>query len=369
MSTKDYLAQLRAPVWLMMCGIFLAHESSADDTLKVAVTRVEQRELIEEVPLTGTVSSPKISVLSSEVAGLVSSVHVDAGDQVSAGDLLLELDSELSAIDRDSARAAARGARAAWEETKKRLEDAQALVAQKNIAASEVRALEAQVEIDNASWQAADAEARRQAAEFQRHHLNAPFSGVVSRKLVEVGEWLAPGAEVVELVATNNLRIDFQVPQRFYPRINNDTAIQLGFDAYPEQTFQGRVHRKVPLSDNSARTFLLRVLVDETERPALIPGMSVRATLNLLVDGEGIVAPRDALLRYPDGRVSVWIVEDVNPSDKTAKVREQQVTLGLAFNNLIEIRSGLEVGQQVVVRGNESLQANQTVTLDNLTDE
>ena len=65
MSTKDYLAHLRAPVWLMMCGIFLAHESSADDTLKVAVTRVEQRELIEEVPLTGTVSSPKISVLSS----------------------------------------------------------------------------------------------------------------------------------------------------------------------------------------------------------------------------------------------------------------------------------------------------------------
>lgn len=369
MLTKNYLAHLRAPVWLMVCGIFLTHESYADDTLKVAVTRVEQRKLIEEVPLTGTVSSPQISVLSSEVAGLVSKVHVDAGDQVSTGDLLLELDSELSAIDRDSARAAARGARAAWEETKKRLGDAQALVAQKNIAASEVRALEAQVEVDNASWQAADAEARRQAAEFQRHHLNAPFSGTVSRKLAEVGEWLAPGAEVVELVATKDLRIDFQVPQRFYPRINNDTAIQLGFDAYPEQTFQGRVHRKVPLSDNSARTFLLRVLLDEVQQPELIPGMSVRATLNLLDDREGIVAPRDALLRYPDGRVSVWITENIDQSNKTATVREQQVSLGLAFNDVIEIRSGLAVGQQVVVRGNESLRAGQTVTLDNLTDE
>ena len=366
MLNKKYLAHLCSPLWLLMYGVVLAQELRADTAIKVTAATVERRELIEEVPLTGTVSSPRISVLSTEVAGLINKVHVDAGDRVDAGDLLIELDNTLSAIDRDSARAAARGARAAWEETEKRLADAQTLVAQQNIAASEVRALQAQAEIDEAAWQAADAEARRQQAEFQRHRLSAPFSATVSRKLADVGEWLAPGAEVVELVATEGLRVDFQVPQRFYPRIHDQTAIQITIDAYPEQTFAGRVHRKVPLSDNSARTFLLRVLLDEAQQPELIPGMSARAVLNLVVDDAGIVAPRDALLRYPDGRVSVWVVETAG--DKS-RVREQQVSLGLAFNHLVEIRSGLEVGQQVVVRGNEALRADQAVTLENATDE
>ncbi len=111
---------------------------------------------------------------------------------------------------------------------------------------------------------------------------------------------------------------------------------------------------------------MLRVLLDEAQQPELIPGMSARAVLNLVVDDAGIVAPRDALLRYPDGRVSVWVVETTG--DKS-RVREQQVSLGLAFNHLVEIRSGLEVGQQVVVRGNEALRADQAVTLENATGE
>jgi membrane fusion protein (multidrug efflux system) len=355
------------PVMLLACAIVSTLKAKAESPFKVEVARVEQRSLIEEIPLNGTVSSPQISLLSTEVEGLISRVHVDAGDQVKAGDVLLELDTELSQIARDRARAAAEGARIAAEESKRRLADAQALVAQNNIAVAEVRGLEAQTRIDAATLRAAEAESRQRAAELSRHRLTAPFAATVSRKLAEVGEWLTPGSEVLELVATDGLRVDFQVPQRFFPRIDESTRIAMRFDAYPEQTIRGHVHRKVPLSDNGARTFLLRVVLDK-EAPALIPGMSVNASLNLSVEGEGIAVSRDALLRYPDGRIGVWLVGQADGSN-TAKVREQLVTTGLTFGDQVEIRSGLVAGQHVVVRGNESLREGQTVVIETSTRE
>jgi RND family efflux transporter MFP subunit len=346
----------------------LAPAALAQEFIKVEVVEIQERELMEEIPLTGTVSSPQISLLSTEVEGLISNLGVDAGDRVKAGDLLLQLDTELSEIDFASARASANGARANWENSKRRLSEAKTLIEQNNIAASEVRGFEAQVSIDAATFEAADADSRRAEAELKRHSIRAPFDGTISRKLAEVGEWLSPGSQVLELVATDKLRIDFQIPQRFYPRINENTRLALSFDGYPGQNFVARVQRTVPLSSSSARTFLLRAQLDDTPdtetAPLIIPGMSANAVLKLSVDGNGITAPRDALLRYPDGRVSIWVINNYNATDKTAEVHEQQVTPGLAFGEQIEIRSGLEAGQQVVTRGNEALRAGQKVLIE-----
>lgn len=362
MLSTLYSRTIVRPVWLLVGGWLMVSAAQADSPIKVEVAEVQQRSLVEEAPLTGTVSSPKISLLSAEVTGLISRVRVDAGDRVKAGDVLLELDDELGKIERDSARANAAGARAAWEETKRRLADAETLAQQQNIAASDVRSLEARVRIDAATLQTAEAELRRREAELRRHQLTAPFPATVSRKLAEVGEWLTPGEEVLELVAVEDLRVDFQVPQRFFPRIDENSHVMMRFDAYPEQDFRGHVYRKVPLSDNGARTFLLRIILDD-EVPPLIPGMSVNATLNLTVDGDGIAVSRDALLRYPDGRIGVWLADETDSSSAT-KVREQLVTTGLTFGDQVEVRSGLEVGQRVVVRGNESLREGQSVVIE-----
>lgn len=354
------------PSFILAC-LTLAPTALAQEFIKVEVVEVQERDLVEEIPLTGTVTSPQIALLSTEVEGLISNLSVDAGNQVKAGDLLLQLDTELSEIDLASARASAKGARANWENSKRRLSEAKTLVEQNNIAASEVLGLEAQANIDAATFEAADAEARRQEAELKRHRITAPFDGTISRKLAEVGEWLSPGSQVLELVATQNLRIDFQVPQRFYPRINERTRLVVQFDGYPNQNFTAQVLSRVPLSSNSARTFLLRARLVDESAPLIIPGMSTNAVLQLSVDGTGITAPRDALLRYPDGRVSVWVIDQHNAADKTAEVVEQQVTTGLAFGTDIEIRSGLTSGQRVVTRGNEALRAGQKVMIEKLT--
>lgn len=355
----------KVPALIIICllGWSATGIALAQSPIRVETTIAQERDLVNEVPLTGSVSSSRIALLSTQVAGLIAELHVDAGDRVRRGDAILELDRELSEIALDSAEASAARAKESLADSQRRLQEAERLETQNNIAASEVRSLEAQVRIDAAALRAAQAEVRRREAELARHRLNAPFDGTVSRKLAEVGEWLSPGTEIVELVGTEQLRMDFQVPQRFYPDIDGTTRLAIQFDAHPGRTFSARVHRKVPLSSQDARTFLLRAVLENDAAPLLIPGMSISASLQLALGRRGVVIPRDALFRYPDGRVSVWTVTDRNAESNRAKAREQLVDTGLSFAGMVEIRSGLEAGQQVITRGNETLRDEQPVQI------
>ena len=88
--------------------------------------------------------------------------------------------------------------------------------------------------------------------------------------------------------------------------------------------------------------------------------MSARATIGLRTGTQGLVVSRDALLRQPDGRITVWLVE---PNGSAHRVRERRVEIGISFDGLTEIRSGLKRGDRVVVRGNESMVEGQSVEL------
>jgi multidrug efflux pump subunit AcrA (membrane-fusion protein) len=111
------------------------------------------------------------------------------------------------------------------------------------------------------------------------------------------------------------------------------------------------------VSDPNARTFLVRVRLDNGDG-RYAPGMSARATLRLDTGRMGLVVHRDALIRYPDGRITVWVADGAGAE---RSVREQRVRTGLRFGDHVEVTEGLEAGMPVVVRGNETLQDGQTV--------
>jgi multidrug efflux pump subunit AcrA (membrane-fusion protein) len=111
------------------------------------------------------------------------------------------------------------------------------------------------------------------------------------------------------------------------------------------------------VSDPGARTFLLRV---EPAQPdaMMVPGMSASGELSLDTGRRALVVPRDAIIKYADGRVIVWVLQSANDGDV---VVERPVITGLAFDGLVEVRSGLEAGARVVIKGNEALLAGQRV--------
>mgnify|MGYP003630781391 CR=1 FL=1 len=334
---------------------------SAQEEKAAAVTTAITREqdIQRVLNLTGTVTAAQAARLSVATSGLVTAMYVDAGSKVKAGDLLLELDPELAQLQLDSAKAQVEQVGSALKDARRRLEEAQRLIPQRSIAESVVRDIEAEVASDQAALHQAEADAGYRQGILQRHQLRAPFAGVVSSKLTETGEWINPGQAVFDLVAVDDVRLDFPVSEDYLAEIRTDTPVTFSLNANPGQSYPGRVATVVPVTDPGARTFLLRVLAQNPAQK-MLPGMSVRASLKLATGRRGLVVPRDAIIRFPDGRVVVWVI-DSGEGGPTA--REQPVSMGLAFDSLVEIRDGLAAGAMVVTTGNETLQNGQRVAL------
>lgn len=325
----------------------------------VLVSPAERVTLFEEVPLTGTVVSPRIAELSTEVSGIVAAMKVEIGDRVQAGDEILSLNSELESLTLAAARANTDRAEWALKDAKRRLKDARALGKVQSLSASEIESLAAEVRIDGAELARSQAEEQREAARPKRHSLNAPFSGIINRKLVEQGEWIQPGQAVVELVALDGLRVDFQVPQSVYPKLDKNSGLQIKLNAAPGENIAGKIEAIIPVTDPVSRTFLLRAALIES-KIKMAPGMSASAILRLDTRKQGVVVHRDALIRYPDGRITVWVV--IQDGDQTL-VTEHPVQTGLTFNGKVAVSGGLEPSTLVVVQGNESLRDRQKVVV------
>jgi RND family efflux transporter MFP subunit len=333
--------------------------AAADRSPLVIVNSAQSDTVIKQVPLTGTVTSARIAQLSSEISGLVEKVNVEVGDIIQTGAVLIELDREIEELTLEALRAATAQAQAELADAKRRYQDAKRLRQQKSISENELRLLEAEVEVDAATLKQKRAEERRQQARVDRHTLRAPFSGVISERRTETGEWIEPGTPVITLIAVDDLRIEMRVPQEFYNRIDRNSRVRVTLDALPEREFEGVIDAIVPVSDASSRTFLIHVRIDAGDA-VVTPGMSAHGQLRLSTGREGVVISRDAILRYPDGRVTVWVI---NPGSEPPTVAEKRVTTGHSFNGLITIREGLKADEVVVVRGNESLQEGQQVRI------
>lgn len=335
--------------------------AATDRSPLVVVSKATTDIVIKQVPLTGTVTSARVAQLSTEVSGLVKKVNVEVGDRVETDAELLELDREIEQLILAALQAATRQARAELADAKRRYEDAKLLRKQKSISENELRLLEAEVEVDQSMLIRQQADERRQQARVERHTLRAPFDGVISERLTETGEWIEPGNPVLTLVAVDDLRIEFRVPQEFFIRINPQSTLSVTLDALPERVFDASIDTVVPVSDPSSRTFLVHARVN-ADAMRMTPGMSVHGKLGLTTGREGVVVPRDAILRYPDGRVTVWMI---NPGSEPPTVTEKRVTTGHSFDGLVTIRDGIESGDVIVVRGNESLQEGQQVRVQN----
>lgn len=329
----------------------------------VRVESVSTQTIVQQINVSGSVTSPRSALLSTAVAGLVADIVVDEGDRVKAGDALLSLDAELAELALDRSIAELRQSESALADAKRRLADAEEVGAKRAIARTDIESLRAEVLGDEAALAATRAALREQEAIVARHTLKAPFAGVISMRHTELGEWVNPGDGLLELVATENLRFDFRVSQDYFGALTPDTPVEIALDAISDRALRGRIDAIVPVKNPGARTFLVRVLADDVEASetmAITPGMSVRGKLKLNTGRRGVAVSRDAILRFPDGRITVWVVDD---GDELPVVREQAVQTGFEFDGLVEITTGLVEGDLVVTRGNETLQDGQAVTI------
>jgi RND family efflux transporter MFP subunit len=325
----------------------------------VELASVERRAIVETLRLSASLTSPKRARLSPDVEGRLVELKVDAGARVKSGDLLFRLDDELARLELAQAVAFEHEAEADLANARRRVVEVRELVRKKTFPESEARNLEAQVERFEAVLERRRAERAYAATTLSRHSHLAPFSGVIAQRNADLGERVNSNSNVLLLVATERLQLDLRVPQQYFRRVKKGTPVRVSVDALPDQFLDESIERVVPVSDPDARTFIARALIDNSSG-LLAPGMSVSAQLSIGTERSAEVVPRDALIRYPDGRTTVWVADVDNDS---YTVDERLVKTGLGFDGVIEILRGLTAGERVVIRGNESLQPGQQVRI------
>lgn len=314
------------------------------------------------LPLAGNVTSRRLSRLSPKVAGLVAALYVDEGDEVAPGRVLLELDKAIAELDQSAAQARVKEARARLSESVRRRDEAAELVRKKHLAATSYAATLAAVEIDAAALERLEAELRRQEEILRRHQVTAPFGGVITRRMVETGEWVKIDTALFDLVEMDALWVDVPAPQFYFNDVRPGTPVQIAFDAYPGARFPAVVAMKIPMSNEAARTFPVRIDLDNRQR-LVTPGMSARVVFQL-DDKEAeqvLLAPQDAIVRSPDGGESIWVLRQ---EQDALKARPVNVRTGRAYRENIEISGGaVQAGDRAVVRGNELLRPGQPVRI------
>ena len=186
-----------------------------------------------------------------------------------------------------------------------------------------------------------------------RHQLVAPFSGIIAKRMVNVGEWVSRGQSAFELVNNDKLWLDLYMPQEHFAAIDIETMVEVYLASRPNEAFTATVIAKVPVINITHRSFLLRLQLNNTGD--LQVGLSASAAVSLKPTAKAsVVIDRDALLRHPDGGFSVFTVLE------GVAVR-QSVQVGARMNSQVEVIEGLKAGQWVVTQGNELLQDGQAV--------
>lgn len=315
----------------------------------VSETRVEAMRW--EVALTGigTLSTPKGAMLESEMAGVVEKIHFKNGQQVEAGQGLIELESSVERAELESAKASVELAEIEFER-------AQKLVARE--AAPQSQLDRARVELRQARAAVTTLE-----AVLNKKTIRAPFDGVVGIRAVNIGQLVTPGTPLVGIQNLSYLEVRFDLPQSSLRHLREGLRLEVRPEFAGGEAFAGELIAIDPAVDVRSRSLHLLGGIPNGDG-ALRPGMFVRVRLVLQDDREVLVVPNTAVLAAPYGNSVFVLLEDEDSGHLIA--RQQFVRTGERRGDFIEIVEGLELDERVVSAGGFKLRNNSRVRISSL---
>lgn len=334
----------------------------------VGVQQVEMRALTETVPVFADVVTARDGAIAARVEGNVDRVHVLAGAQVTAGDLLVELNRDLleilvtqsqAELDEAVARIATAQARLNRADTnfgriealrgsssfsQGRFDDAQAdvLEARSEVVAAQARRTISQTRLDESRYR------------LERSEIRAPFTGVVVNVQVIPGAFIQAGTPVMRLIDTESFEIAAGVPAQYVGGLEVGQRVQA---TTPDGTvLEAQVRAILPLEDPATRTRPVRFSADMQGGMAdAALGASLTVQIPIGSAREVLSVPKDALVQGQGGW-TVFVVQD-------EAAQPRNVAIGVAIGDRYEVLSGLAPGDMVVVRGNERLRPGQAVAM------
>ena len=337
--------------WRAGPGQPAAQQQGLPPVVVVAATVAEQQVWHTRLAAVGTLEAEHGVEVTTEAAGIVESIHFDSGDHVQRGALLVQLDAEA-----DRARLATLTAQ--LEQAKSNLARNRQLIERGVIAVADAEKSATAVEVLRS-------QAAEQRALIDNKRIEAPFSGELGIRQIDLGQFVQPGEPIVSLQQVAPILVNFSLPEGHYGQLERGQPIELAVDAWPERRFTGTVSAINPQVDRQTRNFQVQGRLPNDER-LLRPGMFAKLTVTLPEERKVITVPASAISYSPSGD-SVFVVRPAQAPKVPANgasgaaanaskapvhtVARVLVKTGERRGRQIAVLQGIEPGDRVVTAG------------------
>lgn len=299
-----------------------------------------------EVRSVGSLEARAHVELRAETDLRVSRVLFREGEPVERGQVLVLLDQDKLRAEAEAARAAEVRVRAEAENLRRQVERNRGLLEAGAISRQAYDDLETRHEAAEARLAEAGAGRALARERLAEATVRAPFAGRVGERLVDPGDFARKGDPLVTVVDDEVLEIGFSVPERYVGRLRIGSRVTLRVQSHAERSFEGAVTFVSPVVDVATRTVRLKAEVPNPER-VLRAGQFADVTLGLESRTEAVVVPEAAIV-LRGGEAFVFLVRD-------GVARRQEVRVGERSPGLVEMASGVQPGDTVVVAGQQKI--------------
>lgn len=330
------LAVVLASLLLAACGSGAPPASPPAGNPPFAMLTVASEPAVRERTWDGVIEAVNRATLAAQTSGRVLELPFDVNDYVEAGQVVVRFTDVEQRSGREQAQAALRAAQANAAEAEAEFKRVDELVRRQLVSRAQLDQVTARRNGAQAQLAAAEAALRGATEQVDFTVVRAPYSGILTERLVEVGETVRPGQALLSGLSLNRLRVTVQVPQSDVDAIRSHKAAAVLLDA--GRRVEAAEVVVFPYADPATHTFTVRLELPDVET-GLKPGTTVKASFKL---GETprLLVPSSALVQRGEVQ-AVYVV------DPEGRVELRQVRPGRRFEERVEILAGLADGERI----------------------
>jgi membrane fusion protein, multidrug efflux system len=317
------------------------------------LARLTPRDLGNVIPVSGTLKPLTQAIVKSKVAAEVARVHVQEGERVAGGQVLVSLDTADLRARLDAQQATVAEMKARLDLAAKNEANNRQLLAKNFISQNALDAVASNAEVARANLKSAEAQAAISQRALNDASIRAPFAGVVAKRMVNIGEKVSPDMAVMQVMDLAKMELEAMVPVAEIPGVKIGQEISFTVDGFDKQQFTGKVERINPSAETGSRSIAIFVAIPN-QNQMLKGGMFASGKLAAQARGQINAIPLVAL-REEGGQNYVFVVEKNKIQRKPVTVGIRNIDLGL-----VEIREGLVEGAEVIAVKMEGLKAGAT---------
>lgn len=315
----------------------------------------------------GYVVARRKAVVSAKIQGRLAELRVEEGSKVRVGDVIARLDSAEFVAAVEQAKAGVVRAEADLAESRRQLRLAEDLAKQHIVAQDQLDAAISRVRVGEAALQQAKAEVSLAQAQYENTFIKAPFSGVVLRKMAEVGESVAPippgvnlstsSGAIVTMADLATLEVEADVNESNVAKLNDEQPAEVTAEAFPDRKYKAVLRQVIPTADRTKATVMVKVTILDKDED-LKPEMSARVTFMEPAKAEAATpagTPAPPVLTVPKAAVVTKDGRSVVYEVREDRAYARAITPGAERSGQVVVRQGLAGGEALVASPTETL--------------